>query len=392
MKILSVNTGSSSLKFQLYEMPEEKVLISGVFERIGIGESFYTIKINGEKIKKEVELKDHKVAFEYLVKELLENNIVKSLEEIKGIGNRVVQGGSYFDKTEKVDEEVISKIDELSALAPLHNPAAIVGIRAEQEVIPNALLTVVFDTAFHQTISEENYLYALPYEWNSEYKIRRYGAHGTSHKYITLKANEILGRNDTKLITCHIGNGASISAVKNSKCVNTSMGLTPNAGLIMGSRCGDIDATIIPYIMEKTNLSTKKIDNILNKKSGLLGISGVSSDFRDINAGIDAGNERCKLAYKMFIKRIIDYIAKYYVELNGCDAIIFTAGIAENSSKMRRNVINGLNILGIKVDEKRNNSIEKETKISSDDSSVPCYVIATDEEVMIARDTYDFLK
>lgn len=392
MKILSVNTGSSSLKFQLYEMPEEKVLISGVFERIGIGESFYTIKINGEKIKKEAELKDHKVAFEYLVKELLENNIVKSLEEIKGIGNRVVQGGSYFDKTEKVDEEVISKIDELSALAPLHNPAAIVGIRAEQEVIPNALLTVVFDTAFHQTISEENYLYALPYEWNSEYKIRRYGAHGTSHKYITLKANEILGRNDTKLITCHIGNGASISAVKNSKCVNTSMGLTPNAGLIMGSRCGDIDATIIPYIMEKTNLSTKEIDNILNKKSGLLGISGVSSDFRDINAGIDVGNERCKLAYKMFIKRIIDYIAKYYVELNGCDAIIFTAGIAENSSKMRRDVINGLNILGIKVDEKRNNSIEKETKISSDDSSVPCYVIATDEEVMIARDTYDFLK
>lgn len=392
MKILSVNTGSSSLKFQLYEMPEEKVLISGVFERIGIGESFYTIKINGEKIKKEVELKDHKVAFEYLVKELLENNIVKSLEEIKGIGNRVVQGGSYFDKTEKVDEEVISKIDELSALAPLHNPAAIVGIRAEQEVIPNALLTVVFDTAFHQTISEENYLYALPYEWNSEYKIRRYGAHGTSHKYIALKTNEILGRTDTKLITCHIGNGASISAVKNSKCVNTSMGLTPNAGLIMGSRCGDIDATIIPYIMEKTNLSTKEIDNILNKKSGLLGISGVSSDFRDINAGIDAGNERCKLAYKMFIKRIIDYIAKYYVELNGCDAIIFTAGIAENSSKMRRDVINGLNILGIKVDEKRNNSIEKETKISSDDSSVPCYVIATDEEVMIARDTYDFLK
>ena len=392
MKILSVNTGSSSLKFQLYEMPEEKVLISGVFERIGIGESFYTIKINGEKIKKEVELKDHKVAFGYLVKELLENNIVKSLEEIKGIGNRVVQGGSYFDKTEKVDEEVISKIDELSALAPLHNPAAIVGIRAEQEVIPNALLTVVFDTAFHQTISEENYLYALPYEWNSEYKIRRYGAHGTSHKYITLKTNEILGRNDTKLITCHIGNGASISAVKNSKCVNTSMGLTPNAGLIMGSRCGDIDATIIPYIMEKTNLSTKEIDNILNKKSGLLGISGVSSDFRDINAGIDAGNERCKLAYKMFIKRIIDYIAKYYVELNGCDAIIFTAGIAENSSKMRRDVINGLNILGIKVDEKRNNSIEKETKISSDDSSVPCYVIANDEEVMIARDTYDFLK
>lgn len=392
MKILSVNTGSSSLKFQLYEMPEEKVLISGVFERIGIGQSFYTIKINGEKIQKPEELANHKVAFEILVKELLENNIVKSLDEIKGIGNRVVQGGSYFDKTEIVDEEVIDKIDELSALAPLHNPAAIVGIRAEQEVIPNALLTVVFDTAFHQTMSPENYLYALPYEWNEKYQIRRYGAHGTSHKYITLRANEILGKEDTKLITCHIGNGASISAVKNSKCINTSMGLTPNAGLIMGSRCGDIDATIIPYIMEKTDLTPKEIDNIMNKKSGLLGISGESSDFRDINKGIDEGNERCKLAYNMFVRRIIDYIAKYYVELGGCDAIIFTAGIGENSSKLRKHVIEGLSILGIKINEEANLKTGEEIKISSDDSSVACFVIPTDEEVMIARDTYNFLK
>ena len=392
MKILSVNTGSSSLKFQLYEMPEEKVLISGVFERIGIGQSFYTIKINGEKIQKPEELANHKVAFEILVKELLENNIVKSLDEIKGIGNRVVQGGSYFDKTEIVDEEVIDKIDELSALAPLHNPAAIVGIRAEQEVIPNALLTVVFDTAFHQTMSPENYLYALPYEWNEKYQIRRYGAHGTSHKYITLRANEILGKENTKLITCHIGNGASISAVKNSKCINTSMGLTPNAGLIMGSRCGDIDATIIPYIMEKADLTPKEIDNIMNKKSGLLGISGESSDFRDINKGIDEGNERCKLAYNMFVRRIIDYIAKYYVELGGCDAIIFTAGIGENSSKLRKHVIEGLSILGIKINEEANLKTGEEIKISSDDSSVACFVIPTDEEVMIARDTYNFLK
>lgn len=392
MKILSVNTGSSSLKFQLYEMPEEKVLISGVFERIGIGQSFYTIKINGEKIQKPEELANHKVAFEILVKELLENNIVKSLDEIKGIGNRVVQGGSYFDKTEIVDEEVIDKIDELSALAPLHNPAAIVGIRAEQEVIPNALLTVVFDTAFHQTMNPENYLYALPYEWNEKYQIRRYGAHGTSHKYITLRANEILGKENTKLITCHIGNGASISAVKNSKCINTSMGLTPNAGLIMGSRCGDIDATIIPYIMEKTDLTPKEIDNIMNKKSGLLGISGESSDFRDINKGIDEGNERCKLAYNMFVRRIIDYIAKYYVELGGCDAIIFTAGIGENSSKLRKHVIEGLSILGIKINEEANLKTGEEIKISSDDSSVACFVIPTDEEVMIARDTYNFLK
>ena len=392
MKILSVNTGSSSLKFQLYEMPEEKVLISGVFERIGIGESFYTIKINGEKIKKEVELKDHKVAFEYLVKELLENNIVKSLEEIKGIGNRVVQGGSYFDKTEKVDEEVISKIDELSALAPLHNPAAIVGIRAEQEVIPNALLTVVFDTAFHQTISEENYLYALPYEWNSEYKIRRYGAHGTSHKYITLKTNEILGRNDTKLITCHIGNGGSISAVLNGKCLNTSMGFTPNAGLVMGSRSGDIDASIIPYMEKTLGKTSSEIDIILNKESGLLGISGVSSDARDIEDGIKQGNERCILANKMYVRRVIDYIAKYYVELGGCDAIIFTAGVGENGIQTRKEIIEGLKVLGVTLNEENNNTRGEEIKISGDDSKIDVWVIPTDEELMIAKDTYFLVK
>lgn len=392
MKILSVNTGSSSLKFQLYEMPEEKVLISGVFERIGIGQSFYTIKLNGEKIQKPQDLPNHKVAFEILVKELLENKIVESLDEIKGIGNRVVQGGSYFDKTVVVNEEVIDKIDELSTLAPLHNPAAIVGIRAEQEVIPNALLTVVFDTAFHQTMKEENYLYALPYEWCEKYQIRRYGAHGTSHKYLTLKANEILGKTDTKLITCHIGNGASISAVKDSKCINTSMGLTPNAGLIMGSRCGDIDATIIPYIMEKTDLTPKEIDNIMNKKSGLLGISGVSSDWRDINKSIDEGNERSLLAYNMFLRRVLDYIAKYYVELGGCDAIIFTAGIAENSPKLRKQIMEELSVLGIKVNEETNNTRGELVKISTDDSKIPCFVIPTDEEVMIARDTYDFLK
>ena len=392
MKILSVNTGSSSLKFQLYEMPEEKVLISGVFERIGIKESFYTIKINGEKIKKEVYIENHKEAFKILVDELLNNNIVDSLEEIKGIGNRVVQGGSYFDSSVVVDEEVISKIDELSALAPLHNPAAIVGIRAEQEVFPKALLTVVFDTAFHQTMEEETYLYALPYDWCSKYGIRKYGAHGTSHKYVSLRANEILGRNDTKLITCHIGNGASISAVKNGKCINTSMGLTPNAGLIMGSRCGDIDATIVPYIMDKAGLSTKEIDNIMNKQSGLLGISGVSSDSRDIEQGIEDGNERCILAHKMFVRRIIDYIAKYYVELGGCDAIIFTAGIGEKSKDTRKDIMNGLSVLGVKVDDENNSLRGKEVRVSSEDSKIPCYVIPTDEEVMIARDTYDFIK
>ena len=392
MKILSVNAGSSSLKFQLYEMPEEKVLISGVFERIGINDSFYTIKLNGEKVKKEANLKSHKEAFEILVDELVSNNIVTDLNEIKGIGHRIVQGGSYFDKTVVVDEDVISKIDELSALAPLHNPAAIVGIRAAQSVFKEATQTVVFDTAFHQTMKEETYLYALPYEWCDEYKIRRYGAHGTSHKYIAAKMSEILGRTNTKLITCHIGNGASISAIKDGLCVNTSMGLTPNAGLIMGSRSGDIDATIVPYIMEKTGMTPKEMDHVLNKESGLLGISGVSSDSRDIEEGIKDGNERCLLAQKMFVRRIVDYIAKYYVELEGCDAIIFTAGIGENSKSTRREVIDALNVLGIKIDEERNNTRGCVALISNDSSSVPVYVVPTDEELMIARDTYNLAK
>ena len=390
MKVLAVNAGSSSLKFRAFEMPEEKVLISGVFERIGIGNSFYTIKVNGEKIKKEVELENHKQAFELLMEELMSNNIVSSFDEIKGIGHRIVQGGSYFDESVVATDDVMEKIEELSVLAPLHNPAAIIGIRAAMEVVPNAVQTVVFDTAFHQTMKEENYLYALPYDWCSKYLIRRYGAHGTSHRYIAQAMEEVLGRKDTKLIVCHIGNGASISAIKDGKCINTSMGLTPNAGLIMGTRSGDIDATIVPYIMDKLNLSTKEIDNVLNKQSGLLGISGVSSDSRDIEQGIKDGNERCILAQTMYDKRIVDYIAKYYVELGGCDAIIFTAGVGENGPDMRKDVLDRLSCLGIKVDEAKNSETRfgKEGLISSEDSTVPCYVIPTDEEVMIARDTF----
>ena len=392
MKILSVNAGSSSLKFQAYEMPEEKVLISGVFERIGLDNSFYTIKLNSEKIRHEVELPNHKEAFEILVEELKSNNIVDSLDEIKGIGHRIVQGGSYFDKTVVATEEVIAKIDELSSLAPLHNPAAIVGIRAAEAVVPNAIQTVVFDTAFHQTMPEENYLYALPYEWCTEYRIRRYGAHGTSHKFVALRANELLGRNDTKLITCHIGNGASISAVVNGECINTSMGLTPNAGLIMGSRCGDIDATIVPYMIEKTGLTPREMDTVLNKKSGLLGISGISSDSRDIEDGIKAGNERCILAQKMYVRRIIDYIVKYYFQMDGCDAIIFTAGVGENSIATRASIVEGLHLLGIELDPELNDCRGKETLITTATSKVPCYVIPTNEELMIARDTYELAK
>ena len=391
MIILSVNAGSSSLKFTGFEMPSEDVLISGVFERIGIDNSFYTIKVNGEKIKKEVDLPNHKVAFEILIKELMDNKIVESLDEIKGVGHRIVQGGAYFDKTEVATEDVIAKIDELATLAPLHNPSAIVGIRAAMDVMPNALQTVVFDTAFHQTMSPTEYMYAVPYSWYTEYGIRKYGAHGTSHKYVALRMNEILGRNDTKLITCHIGNGASISAVKDGKCVDTSMGLTPNAGLIMGSRCGDMDATVVTYAMQKTGLSAKEMDTVLNKQSGLLAISGVSSDSRDVEDGIKAGNERCILAQEMYVKRIVEYIAKYYVLLGGCDAIIFTAGVGENSINTRREVLEKLAVLGIKVDTEANNVRGVETKITTDDSSVPAYIIPTNEELMIAKDTYSLV-
>ncbi len=391
MKILSVNAGSSSLKFQLYEMPEEKVLISGLMEKIGSKDSFYTIKVNGEKVKKEVELKNHAQAFEALVEELKTNNVADSLDEIKGIGHRVVQGGDYFDKTVVIDDEVLSKIEEFSSLAPLHNPAAVTGIKAAFEVFPNAVQTAVFDTAFHQTMPKENYLYAIPMSWYDEYKVRRYGMHGTSHKFVTERMNEILGRCDTKLITCHIGNGASISAVVNGKCINTSMGLTPNAGLIMGTRCGDIDASIIPYIMEKTGMSPKEIDNALNKESGLLSLTGKSNDIRDITAGIESGDENCILAHKIYVKRIVDYIAKYYVEMNGCDAIVFTAGVGENSINTRREVINRLGSLGITLDEEANDVRVEERLISTKDSKTECWIIPTDEELMIARDTLELI-
>ena len=391
MKILSVNAGSSSLKFQLYKMPEEEVLISGLMERIGIGNSFYTIKVNGEKIKKEVELENHAKAFSVLVEELKSNNVVESLDEIKGIGHRVVQGGDYFDKTVIIDDEVLAKIDELSTLAPLHNPAAVVGIKAAKEVFPLAVQTAVFDTAFHQTMPKENYLYALPIAWYEEYKVRRYGAHGTSHKFVAQRMNEILGRNNTKLITCHIGNGASISAVVNGKCLNTSMGLTPNAGLIMGTRCGDIDASIIPYIMEKADLTAKEIDTAINKESGLLAISRKSSDSRDIEDGIASGDENCILAQKMYVRRIVDYIAKYYVEMGGCDAICFTAGIGEKSIITRSDIINELSALGIYLDEEANNVRSEERLISTKDSKVECWIIPTDDELMIARDTFELV-
>ena len=392
MKILAVNAGSSSLKFQMYEMPEEKVLISGVFQRIGIDNSFYTIKINGEKIKKETILTDHKQAVKILVDELFENKIISSLDEIKGIGHRIVQGADQFDKSVIIDDQVIEIIQDLSALAPLHNPAAVVGIKAFKEIVPNALAVAVFDTSFHQTMELKTYLYALPYEWYTKYKIRKYGAHGTSHKYVANRLSEILNKKDCKVIVCHIGNGGSITAVKNGKCVDTSMGFTPNAGIIMGTRCGDIDVSIIPYMIKQTGINYQDIDNVINKQSGLLGISGVSSDSRDIENGITEGNERCLLAQQMFIQKIVDYIAKYYVLLEGVDAIAFTAGIGENSINVRKGVIDKLKVLGIKLDKEKNNVRGQEQLITTPDSSVPCYIIPTDEELMIARDTYNLIE
>lgn len=388
MKILSVNAGSSSLKFQMYEMPEEKVLISGVFERIGIENSFYTIKLNGEKNKKEAVLNNHTDAVKILTNELLENNIVSDLSEIKAIGHRMVHGGEKYASSVLLTEDVITAVEELSDLAPLHNPANLVGVRAFKEVILSAVAVGVFDTAFHQTMEEENFLYPVPYEWYKEYGVRKYGFHGTSHKYVSEKMASILGKEETKIITCHIGNGGSLAAVKNGKCIDTSMGFTPNAGIIMGSRSGDIDASLIPFVMKKTGMNISEIDNALNKKSGLLGISGVSSDSRDIEDGIKLGNDRCKLAQEMYVNKIVKYIAEYYVELGGADAIVFTAGVGENSITTRKQIIDKLACLGIKLDEQRNNVRAEVALISTDDSSVKVYVIPTDEEVMIARDTY----
>ena len=396
MKILSVNAGSSSLKFTAFEMPEEKKLMSGYFERIGINGSFYTIKVNGEKIKKEVELPSHTVAFEYLINELLEHHVVESLDEIKGIGHRVVQGADHYDKSVIATDEVVEDIASLSSLAPLHNPAAVLGINAAKEVVPTATSVVVFDTAFHQTMPEENYLYALPKSWYTDYHVRRYGAHGTSHKYITEYMAKKLGRDDLKLIICHVGSGCSISAVKDNKCVNTSMGFTPTGGLIMGTRCGDIDPSIIPYIMEKTGITPEELNHVLNKESGVLALSEKYSDMRDIYDNVKLGDPVCTLTLTMFIKRIVNFIAQYYFELEGCDAIVFTAGVLENGALERRWIVDRLKFLGVELDNEVNESIasyheKHEGVITTKDSKIPVYVVPTDEEIMIARDTFNYV-
>ena len=391
MKIMSINAGSSSLKFSLFDMTTEEVLTSGNFERIGIEGGCYTIKYNGEKIKVETELEDHLVAVKILLEKLIELGIISNLEEIEGVGHRIVHGGDKYTKSVMVTDEVVDDIVRFSDYAPLHNPAHALCIKAFREVLPRCPMVVVFDTAFHQTISEDRYLYAVPYSWYEKYHVRKYGAHGTSHRYVSVKLAEELGRDDLNIISCHLGNGGSVTAIEKGVCKDTSMGFTPHAGIVMGTRSGDIDVSLVPYVMEKEGKSATEIMNELNKKSGFLGISGISSDSRDIEDGIKEGNERCELTLKMYVNSIVKYISSYYMLLGHTDAIVFTAGIGENSPLTRERVIEALAPLGIKIDKEKNNVRGKFAKVSTDDSTVEVYVLPTNEELMIAKDTMELI-
>lgn len=392
MKILSINSGSSSLKFSLFDMKDESVITNGQFERIGIGGSFYTIKFNGEKIEQEVEINTHVEAVNILLEKLVDLGIIKSLEEIDGVGHRVVQGKDVFSESVLVTDEVLDGLESIKEFAPLHNPANNAGVYAFREVLPNVPNVVVFDTAFHQTMDKVEYLYPVPYKWYKEYGVRKYGFHGTSHRYITDAVKDLLGREDFKLISCHIGNGGSVCAVKDMKCIDTSMGFTPLAGIMMGTRSGDIDPSIIPYVMEKEGKNIGEILNDLNKASGLLGLSEFASDMRDIVDKCDEGDEKALTARSKYVRRIVDYIAQYYVLLGGADAIVFTAGVGENSIPVRREICEKLACLGVKIDLDKNNIRREFVKLSTDDSAIDVYVIPTDEELMIARDTLNIIK
>ena len=397
MKILSVNCGSSSLKFQMYEMPEEKVLISGYVEKIGQQDCFWTVKVNGEKIKSSRPLANHTEAVDVLIEEIFKHNIVKSLDEIERIGHRVLHGGEFFKESAIVTDEVIEKIKSLIPLGPLHLPGNLAGIEAFRKVLPNVPMVAVFDTAFHQTMPKRNYIYPVPLSWYEKYGVRKYGFHGTSHKYITEVMKQELGKENVNLIVCHIGSGASIAAVKDGKCYNTTMGITPLDGLMMGTRSGAIDPSILEYVCKEANMSVEEVTNVLNKQSGFLGVAG-QADCRDVEALIEEGNENAKLAYAMYCDRIAKYIAEYYLELNGkVDSIIFTAGVGENGAGVRKEVLDRLNPIGIYVDEEMNNKIASfkdihEGVISTKDSKVEVRVLPTDEEIMIVRDTYNLTK
>ena len=396
MKFLCVNAGSSSLKFQLFDMPSEKVIISGYIEKIGLEDSFWTTKVNGEKIKGAKYLKDHNAAVEVLIDELLEHNAVKSLDEIKGIGHRVLHGGEKYSDSVIITDEVIKDIKDLTKLGPLHHPGNLAGIEALKKVLPNVPMVAVYDTAFHQTMPKENFLYPVPYEWYLKYGVRKYGFHGTSHKYITTVMKEKLKKDDVNLIICHVGSGASISAIKDGKCFDTTMGITPLDGLMMGTRSGAIDPSILEYVCKESGESISDITNTLNKKSGLLGVCGFS-DCRDVENAAKDDDDRAVLALNMYNDRIAKYIADYFIELGGkVDAIVFTAGVGENGIQVRKSVIDRLSPIGLEIDEKANDEIasfkdKHEGIISSKKSSIPVWVIPTNEELMIIKDTYNLV-
>ena len=395
-KIISVNAGSSSLKFQLFEMPTEEVLTSGIIEKIGFEDAIFTIKVNGEKVKKVLPILDHTKAVALLLEALVEHKIVNSLDEITGAGHRAVHGGEIFTESVAVNDEVVEKFSSLNDLAPLHNPAGLIGYNAFKENLPNCKHVFVFDTAFHSTMPRESYMYALPRKYYDEYKVRRYGFHGTSHMYVSQRCAEVMGKDikDTKIITCHLGNGASITAVDGGKSINTSMGFTPLAGVMMGTRCGDIDPAIVTYLMKKTGMTPDEMDNVMNKQSGMLGVSGISSDARDIEDEYMAGNDDAVLTTEMYVNRVINVVGGYYAQMGGADAIVFTGGIGENDANIRKLVCNRLKAaFGVVIDEELNaKSRGKEVLLSKPESKVQVWLLPTNEELMIARDTYRLIE
>ncbi|MER2089894.1 MAG: acetate kinase [Sporosarcina sp.] len=387
--ILAINAGSSSLKFQLLQMPEEQVTAKGQIERIGLSDSVFTMKSEQGRIKKGRDIGSHTEAVSMILEMLISEGIVGSFDQIDGIGHRVVHGGEIFSDSVLITEDVVATLWELSNLAPLHNPANIIGIQEFSKALPDVPSVAVFDTAFHQTMPESSFLYPLPYEYYEKYGVRKYGFHGTSHKYVAERAAVLLNRplEDTRLISCHLGNGASIAAIEGGKSLDTSMGFTPLAGVTMGTRSGNIDPALIPYIMEQTGKNAEEVLDVLNKQSGMLAISGFSSDLRDIEIEASKGNTRAQLALEVFADRIHKYIGSYAARMGGVDAIIFTAGIGENSDVIREKVLNGLEFMGVYLDPDLNNSNGKEAHISFPYSPVKILVIPTNEEVMIARDT-----
>ncbi|MTI47704.1 acetate/propionate family kinase [Sporosalibacterium faouarense] len=396
MNILVINCGSSSLKYQLIDMTNEEVLAKGLAERIGIEGARIKHKPSGkEDVVIEKPMSNHKVALEIVLNAIVspDHGVINSMDEISAVGHRVVHGGEKFSGSVIIDDEVMEALRECIDLAPLHNPPNIMGIEACQELMPNVPMVGVFDTAFHQTMPEEAYIYPLPYEVYEKYGVRRYGFHGTSHKYVANKAASVLGQNidDLRIITCHLGNGASVAAVDHGKSVDTSMGLTPLEGLAMGTRCGDIDPAIVTFLMEKEGLDIDGINNLMNKKSGVLGVSGVSSDFRDIEEATEKGNERAKLALNVFARRVKKYIGSYAAVMGGVDAIVFTAGLGENSPEIRETICEGLGFIGIEIDKEENNVRGKDKVVSTEDSNVKVLVVPTNEELMIARDTKELI-